>query len=95
MKLLKTSFAVLFALAALHAPVFADAVPALEKCVVNGDKFSEHRAVQTVTFNGRTIQVCCKGCVRKFNKDPEKFLKAWDEALKAKADSAKPAAAAK
>ncbi len=73
--------------------VLADGTPPFETCVVNHDKFSEHsKGPIDVSYNGRTIQVCCKSCVRKFNKDPEKFLKAWDEAL---AKSGKPAQAAK
>ena len=31
---------------------------------------------------GRRIYFCCKGCVGKFNKDPEKYIKIVDEQIK-------------
>jgi hypothetical protein len=36
------------------------------------------------------VRLCCKGCVKDFNKNPEKFLKMIDEAAAAKAKGEKP-----
>jgi YHS domain-containing protein len=32
----------------------------------------------TVEHKGKVYHLCCKGCVKKFNKDPEKYVKAFD-----------------
>lgn len=29
----------------------------------------------TVTYQGKVIGFCCKSCVKKFNADPEKYMK--------------------
>lgn len=39
----------------------------------------------------RLVEFCCKDCVKKFTKDPEKYLKAIDEATAKKAPTAAPA----
>jgi len=53
-----------------------------EVCVVNGDKFAERKNPPiTVSHNGESIVVCCKKCSKKFQKDPEKFIKLYKEAL--------------
>ncbi|MBI5726732.1 MAG: YHS domain-containing protein [Ignavibacteriales bacterium] len=31
--------------------------------------------IQTVEYKGKTIGFCCKKCVKKFNADPEKYMK--------------------
>lgn len=28
----------------------------------------------TATYNGKTYALCCKTCLKKFNKDPEKYI---------------------
>jgi|GEM_PF-4587419 len=78
-------------LAAFATPVFAaDLLP--EHCVVNGDKFSERSNPPVkVSHDGKTITVCCRKCARKFEKDPAKYIKLYDEALQKEA-SAKQAA---
>jgi len=83
--MIRSRFPLILALAVLSFGAIAragDALP-LETCVVNGDKFSEHHAPIMVTYKGRSMFVCCKGCKHKFDKDPEKYLKLWEEALKA------------
>ncbi len=39
-------------------------------------------------YKGREIKFCCKGCLKDFNKDPQKYIKLIDEA-EAKAKKAK------
>lgn len=85
----KVILAATFAVLSLGAVVRAGDTPPLEKCVVNGDLFSEHHhAPVQVSYKGQTMFVCCKMCARKFDKDPEKYLKLWEQALKAKAAQA-------
>ncbi len=56
-----------------------------DKCIVSGEAFGgEMGEPISIEHNGRTIRLCCKSCVRKFKKDPEKYLKLLDEAEKAK-----------
>lgn len=88
---LKAVFAAAFVFSLLLAGVRADdAHP--EQCVVNHDKFSEHHHPPiTVSYKGQSMVVCCRKCARKFKKDPEKFLKLYEQA---KADMAKSAGAA-
>lgn len=65
----------------LHAADDAKAkVP--EVCVVNGDKFAERKNPPiTVSHNGESIVVCCKKCSKKFEKEPDKYIKLYKEAL--------------
>jgi YHS domain-containing protein len=43
----------------------------LENCVVSNDKIDPQ--VAPVVFNGQEYRFCCRGCVKKFNRDPEKY----------------------
>lgn len=54
----------------------ADAVPAtypLKTCVVSGEKLGEMGKPVKVTHEGTDVYLCCKNCVKDFNKDPGKF----------------------
>lgn len=42
-------------------------------CPVMGDEVDPE--TKTVEYKGKTIGFCCGGCIKKFNKDPEKYLK--------------------
>lgn len=46
----------------------------LKTCVVSGDAF-DHDAPVKVTHKGTDVYLCCKSCVKKFDKDPVKFTK--------------------
>jgi len=82
--LLLTAAVTLLSAAPLYSADKAADVP-LEKCVVNGESFAEHHNPPIeVEANGKKMFVCCRGCQRKFKRDPEKYLKLWDAALKAK-----------
>jgi hypothetical protein len=39
-----------------------------------------------VTYKDREIKLCCKGCVKAFNKEPEKYIKKIEEAEKKAAE---------
>ena len=47
----------------------------LSKCVVSGEKLGEHGAPAKVTAEGTDVYLCCKSCLKDFNKDPKKFVK--------------------
>ncbi len=55
----------------------------LKMCVVSGEKLGEMGDPHVFTYQGREIKLCCKGCVKDFNKEPAKFIKKLDEAEKA------------
>ncbi len=41
-------------------------------CPVSGEEVDGEI---TATYNGKTYAVCCKKCLRKFNKEPETYIK--------------------
>ena|ERR1041385_3538968 len=53
----------------------------LDKCVVSDEKLGGDMGKPYVfKYEGREVQLCCKGCLKDFNKDPKKYLKKLDEA---------------
>ena len=52
------------------------------KCIVTGGA-----ATMTLTYQGRTFQICCTGCRDEFNENPEKYIK--KASLLAQAEGAK------
>ncbi len=60
----------------------------LKTCIVSGDKLGEMGDPYVYEYKGREIKFCCKGCVKDFNKEPEKYIKKIEEA-EAKAKKAK------
>ncbi len=70
-------FIIAFAVGSLRA---ADATPkpfpaSLKTCVVSDEKLGEHGKPYVFTKDGQEIKLCCKSCLKDFNKDPEKYLK--------------------
>ena len=57
----------------------------LATCVVSGEKFegSDMKPYEFV-HEGQAIKLCCKSCLKDFNKEPAKYLKKIEEAEKAK-----------
>ena len=47
----------------------------LKKCVVSDEVLGEHGKVVKVSNGGTDVYLCCKSCVKDFNKEPEKFTK--------------------
>ena len=60
----------------------------LKTCVVSGDKLGEMGDPFVYSYKGREIKFCCKGCLKDFNKDPDKYIKLIEEG-EAKAKKAK------
>lgn len=56
----------------------------LKKCVVSGDPLGEHGKVVKVSNGGTDVYLCCKDCVKDFNKEPEKYTKMVKDAGKKK-----------
>jgi YHS domain-containing protein len=56
------------------------------KCPVAGDPVDPN---VSVVYKGRTVYFCCKDCVAKFNKDPEKYMAKLDPPAAAPAAPAK------
>ena len=56
----------------------------LKKCVVSGDPLGEHGKVVKVSNGGTDVYLCCKDCVKDFNKDPQKYTKMVKDAGKKK-----------
>ena len=52
----------------------------LKTCVVSKEKLGEHGKVVKVSHNGTDVYLCCKDCVKDFNKDPDKFTKMVEKA---------------
>jgi len=54
----------------------------LTTCVVSHDEVGGTSDTVDALYDGRLIRFCCKGCVKSFNKNPEKYLKEIDSAKK-------------
>jgi len=66
-------------LAAIHA---ADAYP-LKTCVVSGDVYGGDLGPPVkITYKGREVLLCCSSCVKKFNRDPGKYMAILDAVSK-------------
>jgi YHS domain-containing protein len=87
MKLLLTLLSGLFLGAAtLPAAEAKDTgVPAsypLKKCVVSDESLGEMGKPVKVTHKGTDVYLCCKACIKDFNKDPGKFVQKVKDAPK-------------
>jgi hypothetical protein len=47
----------------------------LDKCIVSDEKLGDMGKPYVFTHEGREIKLCCKSCLKDFNKEPAKFLK--------------------
>ena len=44
-------------------------------CIVSDNKLGSMGKPVTIVHNGQEVKFCCKPCVAKFNRNPEKYLK--------------------
>ena len=51
-----------------------DGPPVNKFCAVEGEDNKVDPAVFTI-YKDKKIGFCCKGCIKDFNKDPEKYIK--------------------
>lgn len=47
----------------------------LKTCPVSDEKLGEHGKPIKVTHEGTDVWLCCKDCLKDFNKEPAKFVK--------------------
>jgi YHS domain-containing protein len=58
------------------APADAKATPdLLTTCPVSGEKLGEMGKPFTFVYKDQEVKLCCKGCKKDFDKDPEKYIK--------------------
>jgi len=73
MKLFKVVLPMLaLSLLSTMAPA-ADSYPLLT-CVVSGEALGSMGQPIIIHHEGAEVRLCCKGCVKKFNADPAKYL---------------------
>lgn len=56
----------------------------LETCLVTGEKLGGMGDPYVFVHKGQQIKLCCKGCLKDFEKDPAKYLKKIEDAQKKK-----------
>ena len=56
----------------------------LKTCIVSGEEINDKGEMKPHEFvyEGQTIKLCCKSCLKDFNKEPAKYLKKIDEEAK-------------
>lgn len=54
----------------------------LSKCLVSGETLGEMGDPIRIVYEGQEIKFCCKSCPKKFEKDPETYLKKLEEQTK-------------
>jgi YHS domain-containing protein len=54
----------------------------LKTCIISGDKLGEMGEAYSFVYKGREIKLCCKSCLKDFNKEPAKYVKKIEEAEK-------------
>lgn len=64
---------------AAAATASTDTYP-LKTCVVSGEELGDMGDPVVIVHEGTTVKFCCKKCIPKFNKDPEKYIAMIKEA---------------
>lgn len=54
----------------------------LKKCLVSDEDLGAMGKPYVFTHEGREIKMCCKSCLKDFNKEPAKYIKKLEEAEK-------------
>lgn len=52
----------------------------LETCLVTGDDLDEMDERVATVYDGQVFEFCCKPCLKKFHKNPGKYVKALAKA---------------
>ena len=47
----------------------------LDTCIVSDNELGSMGDPISYNHNGQEVKFCCKPCIKKFKKDPEKYLK--------------------
>ena len=72
---------------AAGTPEIPPAYP-LKKCPISDEKLGEHGKPAKVTSDGTDVWLCCKSCIKDFNKEPAKYVKMVADAQKGSPGSA-------
>jgi hypothetical protein len=56
----------------------------LKTCVVSDEEIGKDPDMKphTFTYKGQEVKLCCKGCLKDFEKDPAKYMKKIEDAQK-------------
>jgi hypothetical protein len=54
-----------------------------DMCVISDEKLGDHGKVIEHMHNGQLVRLCCKACIKSFNKDPAKYIAKIDASKKA------------
>lgn len=56
----------------------------LKTCVVSGEEINDKGEMKphAFTHRGQEVKLCCKSCLKDFNKEPAKYLKKMEEEAK-------------
>ena len=73
MKLFQVVFPLLALLVFSTMALAANSYP-LSTCVVSGEALGSMGQPIVIDHEGVEVRLCCKGCVKKFNDDPAKYL---------------------
>jgi len=58
----------------------------LDFCLISDEKFEgSGMTPYEMTVDGQAIKLCCKSCLKDFNKDTKKYLKKLDDEVKKQA----------
>lgn len=52
-------------------------------CIISDEELGDQGKVIEHMHNGQLVRMCCKGCIKDFNKDPAKYLAKIEAAKKA------------
>ena len=85
--ILTTTFILMLGAASLVAadkdkPAVKPYPASLKTCVVSGDTLGEMGKPVVIIKDGQEVKLCCKDCIKDFNKDPQKYLKMIQEKSK-------------
>ncbi len=47
----------------------------LKTCLVSDEKLGEMGKPYVFTHKGQEVKLCCKSCLKDFNKEPDKYMK--------------------
>lgn len=81
----KTVLMLAFSLFLIHIPAYsqtynsASTKPIIAKCPVTGMKQKVTSEGSTSKYKGKTYSFCCPACKPKFDANPEKYLKTFEQ----------------
>ena len=62
----------------------------LTTCFISGEKLGEMGKPVVFIYEGQELKMCCKDCKKKFDKDPAKYMKEFQDAVKKSGKASSP-----